>query len=173
MPWPIKILLLTMCITFFCLQFIHFIMATSSRIMHHVTKHKLSQPGSINMTRSSVYLNGLHSHRSESNRAHLGCGRKGDLEHECAADKSDMCEYNTSRWTKISKECFALRNTCQEELCLFWEHGWVLACINMMFLIKLPVLNLHLNFSYCSTPNRCTWHTSGTERHPQKGQVKK
>ncbi len=37
--------------------------ATSSRIMHHVTKLKSSQTGFLNMTMSSLYSNGLHSHR--------------------------------------------------------------------------------------------------------------
>ncbi len=37
--------------------------ATSSRIMHHVTKLKSSQTGFLNMTISSLYTNGLHSHQ--------------------------------------------------------------------------------------------------------------
>ncbi len=37
--------------------------ATSSRIMHHVTKLKSSQTGFLNMTMSSIYSNGLHSHQ--------------------------------------------------------------------------------------------------------------
>ncbi len=37
--------------------------ATSSRIMHHVTKLKLSQAGFLNMTMSSLYSNGLHIHQ--------------------------------------------------------------------------------------------------------------
>ncbi len=36
--------------------------ATSSRIMQHVTKLKSSQTGFLNMTMSSLYSNGLHSH---------------------------------------------------------------------------------------------------------------
>ncbi len=36
---------------------------TSSRIMHHVTKLKSSQTGFLNMTMSSLYSNGLHSHQ--------------------------------------------------------------------------------------------------------------
>ncbi len=36
--------------------------ATSSSIMHHVTKLKSSQTGFLNMTMSSLYSNGLHSH---------------------------------------------------------------------------------------------------------------
>ncbi len=35
----------------------------SSRIMHHVTKLKSSQTGFLNMTMSSLYSNGLHSHQ--------------------------------------------------------------------------------------------------------------
>ncbi len=41
----------------------HLLMATSSRIMHHVTKLKSSQTGFLNMTLSSLYSNGLHSHQ--------------------------------------------------------------------------------------------------------------
>ncbi len=37
--------------------------ATSSRIMHHVTKLKSSWTGFLNMTMSSLYSNGLHSHQ--------------------------------------------------------------------------------------------------------------
>ncbi len=37
--------------------------ATSSRIMHHVTKLRSSQTGFLNMTMSSLYSNGLHSHQ--------------------------------------------------------------------------------------------------------------
>ncbi len=36
---------------------------SSSRIMHHVTKLKSSQTGFLNMTMSSLYSNGLHSHQ--------------------------------------------------------------------------------------------------------------
>ncbi len=41
----------------------HLLMATSSRIMHRVTKLKSSQTGFLNMTMSSLYSNGLHSHQ--------------------------------------------------------------------------------------------------------------
>ncbi len=41
----------------------HLLMATSSRIMHHVTKIKPSQTGFLNLTMSSLYSNGLHSHQ--------------------------------------------------------------------------------------------------------------
>ncbi len=41
----------------------HLLMNTSSRIMHHVTKLQSSQTGFLNMTMSSLYSNGLHSHQ--------------------------------------------------------------------------------------------------------------
>ncbi len=37
--------------------------ATSSRIMHHVTELRSSQTGFLNMTMSSLYSIGLHSHQ--------------------------------------------------------------------------------------------------------------
>ncbi len=45
------------------LQCTHLLMATSSRIMHRVTKLKSSQTGFLNMTMSSLYSNVLHSHQ--------------------------------------------------------------------------------------------------------------
>ncbi len=56
------VLLLTMSIPLW-LQCTHLLMSTSSRIMHHVTKLKSSQTGFLNMTLSSIYSNGLHSHQ--------------------------------------------------------------------------------------------------------------
>ncbi len=61
-PLPTWVLLLTMSIPLW-LQCTHLIMATSSRIMHHVTKLKSSQSGFLNMTMSSLYSNGLHNHQ--------------------------------------------------------------------------------------------------------------
>ncbi len=60
----------------------HLLMATSSRIMHHVTKLKSSQ------TWQWVHHSQMASTvtRSQSNIAPLGCG--GTRDHGCAADKS-------------------------------------------------------------------------------------
>ncbi len=55
----------------------HLLMATSSRIMHHVTKLNSSQTGFLNMKMSSLYSNSTVT-RSQSNRAPLGCSRTGD-----------------------------------------------------------------------------------------------
>ncbi len=88
------------------LQCTHLLMATSSRIMHHVTKLKSSQTGFLNMTMSSLYSNTPHSHQSQSNRAPLGCGGTGDSHHECAADNlQQLRNAIVSIWTKISEEC--------------------------------------------------------------------
>ncbi len=59
---PTWVLLLTLSIPL-CQQCTHLLMTTSSRIMHHVTKLKSSQTGFLNMTMSSLYSNGLHSHQ--------------------------------------------------------------------------------------------------------------
>ncbi len=61
-PQPTWVLLLTMSIPLW-LQCTHLLKATSRRIMYHVTKIKLSQTGFLNMTMSSLYSNGLHSHQ--------------------------------------------------------------------------------------------------------------
>ncbi len=42
---------------------VHIFWCTSSRIMHHVTKIKSSHTSFLNMTMSSLYSNGLHSHQ--------------------------------------------------------------------------------------------------------------
>ena len=41
----------------------YLLMATSSRITRHVIKRESSQTGFLNMTMSSLYSNGLHSHQ--------------------------------------------------------------------------------------------------------------
>ncbi len=61
---------------------------TSSRIIQHVTKIKSSQTGFLNMTMSSLYSNGLHSHQISINRAPLRCDGTRDSHHGCADDKS-------------------------------------------------------------------------------------
>ncbi len=85
----------------------HLLMATSSRIMHHVTKLKSSQTGFLNMTMSSLYSNGSTVTRSQSNRAGLVCDGKGDSHHGCAADKSAATAwcYHVNM-DKISEACF-------------------------------------------------------------------
>ncbi len=45
------------------LQCTHLLMASSSRIMYHVTKLNSSQTGFLNTEMSLLYSNGLHSHQ--------------------------------------------------------------------------------------------------------------
>ncbi len=65
-----------------------FLMATSSRIMHHATKLKSPQTGFLNMTMSSLYSNGLHSHQISIRKSTFGMWWNGRVHHGCAADKS-------------------------------------------------------------------------------------
>ncbi len=59
--------------------------ATSSRIMHHVTKLKSSQTGFLNMTMVHFTQMASTVTRSQSNRAPLGFGGTGDSHHGSAA----------------------------------------------------------------------------------------
>ncbi len=87
-PQPTWVLLLTMSIPLW-LQCTHLLMATSSRITHHVTKLKSSQTGFLNMTMSSLYSNGLHSLQISIPIEHLWDVVEWEIQHHgCAADKS-------------------------------------------------------------------------------------
>ncbi len=87
----VSVLLLKYLICVLCpplLQCTHLLMATSSRIMHHVTKPKSSQSGFLNMTMSSVYSNGLHSHQISIQESTFGMWWRRDLHHGYTAYKS-------------------------------------------------------------------------------------
>ncbi len=71
MPQSTWVLLLTMSIPLL-LQCTHLLMFTSSRITHHVTKFKSPQTGFLNMTMSSLYSNGLHSHQISIQQSTFG-----------------------------------------------------------------------------------------------------
>ncbi len=93
-------------------QCTHRLMATSSRIMHHVTKLKSPQTGFLNMTMSSLYSNSFHSHQISIVWAPLGCGRTGDSHHGCAADKSAATAWcyhvnmDQNLWGMFSTPCW-------------------------------------------------------------------
>ncbi len=65
-------------------------MATSSRIMHHVTCHKaqIISDWFLEHDNEFTLLKWPPVTRYQSNRAPLGCGGTGDSHHGCAADKS-------------------------------------------------------------------------------------
>ncbi len=86
--------------------------ATSSRIMHHVTKLKSSQIGFLNM--KWVHFTQMASTvtRSPSSRAPLGCGGTGDSHHGCAANKSAETAWcyhvnmDQNLWGMFPKPCW-------------------------------------------------------------------
>ncbi len=83
--------------------------ATSSRIMHHVTKLKSSQTGFLNMTMSSLYSNGLHSHQiSIQLIEHLWdvVEREIRIMDMQPTNLQQLRDAIMSIWTKISEECF-------------------------------------------------------------------
>ncbi len=81
--------------------------ATSSRIMHHVTKLKSSQTGFLNMTMSSLYSNGLHSHQISIQESTFGMWWNGRFTSwMCSRQICSNCVMLLSIWTKISEECF-------------------------------------------------------------------
>jgi len=86
----------------------HPLMATSSRIMHHVTKLKSFQ---ISWTWQWVHCTKMAPtvNRSRPNRAYLGCGGTGALCPGCAMHPTNFHQLKDailSIWANISKECF-------------------------------------------------------------------
>ncbi len=88
------------------------LMATSSRIMHHVKKLKSSQTGFLNMTMSSFYSNGLHSHQVSMQSSTFGkfaswmCSRQ-----ICSNCVMLSCRYGPKSLRNVSN---ILLNLCQE-----------------------------------------------------------
>ncbi len=74
------------------------LMATSSRIMHNVTKLKSSQTGFLNMTMVHFTQMASTVTRSQSNRAPLGCGGTEIR----IMDLQQLRDAIMSIWTKIS-----------------------------------------------------------------------
>ncbi len=78
--------------------------------------------------------------RSQSNRAALGCGGKGDSYHGCAADKSAAtawcCQYGPKSLRKVSN---TLLNLCHKEIRQFWLQKGVQPGTCKVYLIKWPV----------------------------------
>ncbi len=89
------------------LQCTNFLMATSSRIMPHVTKLKSSQTGFLNMTMSSLYSNGLQSPDINPIK-HLWdvVEREIRIMDVKPTNLQQLRDAIISIWTKISEECF-------------------------------------------------------------------
>ncbi len=126
--WPILIPLLLQCT--------HLLMATSSRIMHHVTKLKSSQTGFLNMTMCSLYSNGLQS-PDLNPMVHLWYA----LEREIRI--MDVHPTNLWHWQKCQYEPKSLRNVSntllnlyREELRQFWRQKGIQPRTSKVYLIK-------------------------------------
>ncbi len=104
MPQPIWVLLLNMSVPLW-LQCTHLLMATSSRIMHHVTKLKSSQTGFLNMTMSSLYSIGLHNLNPIEHLWDV-VEREIRIMDVQLTNLQQLRDAIMSIWTKISEECF-------------------------------------------------------------------
>ncbi len=95
----------------------HRLMATSSSIMHHVTKLKSSQTGFLNMTRSSLYSNGLHIHQISIQKSTIGMLWNGRFaswmcsRQICSNCVMLSCQYGANSLRNVSN---TLLNLCHE-----------------------------------------------------------
>ncbi len=98
--------------------------ATSRRIMHHVTKLKSSQTGFLNMTMSSLYSNGLHSHQISIQQNIFGMWWNGRFaswmcsRQICRNFVMITCQYGPKSLRNVYN---TLLNLCHEELRQFWR----------------------------------------------------
>lgn len=86
---------------------------TSSRIIHHVTKHTSSQVGSTNMTMSSVKFSGFQSHQILIQKETLGIVDR-EIQHYVQLTVMSICRGN-------SKERFLhVVESMSQRFRLFW-----------------------------------------------------
>ena len=104
-------------------QCTHLMIATSSRIMHHLTNLKSSQTCFLNMTMTLLYSIGLHRPPDLNSREHICDVVHQDI-HILDMQPTNLQQLRDaimSTWTKISEECFnILLKVCLEELRQFW-----------------------------------------------------
>ncbi len=116
--------------------------ATSSRILHHVTKLKSSLTGFLNMTMSSLYSNGLHSHQISIQWSTFGMWWNGRFalwmcsRQICSNCVMLSCQYGPKSLRNVSN---TLLNLCHEEFIQFWRQKWVQPGTSKVYLIKWPV----------------------------------
>ncbi len=124
------------------LQWTHLLKATSSRIMHHVTKLKSSPTGFLNMTMSSLYSNGLHSHQISIQKSTFGMWWNGRFaswmcsRQICCNCVMLSCQYGPKSLRNVS---YTLLNLCHKEYRQFWRQKWVQPGTSKVYLIKWPV----------------------------------
>ncbi len=116
------------CPSLYDYKFTPLLMATSSRIMHHVHKAQIISDWFSEHDNEFTLLKWFpQSTRSQSNRAALGCGGTGDSHHGCAADKSAATAwcYHVNIDQNLWESFQNLLNLCHEELRQFWRQNWV------------------------------------------------
>ncbi len=124
------------------LQCTYLLMVTSSRIMDHVTKLKSSQTSFLNMTMSSLYSNGLHSHQISIQKSTFGMWWNGRLtswmcsRQICSNCVMLSCQYGPKSLRNVSN---TLLNLYHEELRHFWRQRGVQTGISKVYLIKWQV----------------------------------
>ncbi len=130
----------------------HLLMTTSSRIMHHVTKLKSSQTGFLNMTMSSLYSNGLHSHQISIQQSTFGMWCNGRFASwMCSRQICSNYHANNQYGPKSQRNLSnTLLNLCYEELMQFWRQKGVQPRTCKVYLIKWPVSVYQLFCSKCS-----------------------
>ncbi len=125
-------------------------MATSSRIMHHVTKLKSSQTGFLNMTMSSLYSNGLHSHQISIQQSIFGMWWNGRFaswmcsRQICSNCVMLSCQYGPKSLNNVSN---TLLNLCHEELRQFWRQKGIQPGTSKVHPIKLASECLYAIYS--------------------------
>ncbi len=136
-------ILLTMSISYdYSVPSSDLLMATTSRIMHHVTKLKSSQAGFLNMTMSLLYSNGLHSHLISIQLEQLLWDVwNGRFASGCAADKSAETVWCYHVNMDQMEECFQhLVESCHEKWRQLWrQKGVPHPGTSKAYLIKWPV----------------------------------
>ncbi len=124
------------------LQCTHLLMATSSRIMHHLTKLKSSQTGFLNMKMSSLYSNGLHSPQISIQESTFGMWWNGRFaswmcsRQICSNCVMLSCQYGPKSLRNVSNTLLTL---CHLELRQFWRQKVVQPGTSKVYLIKWPV----------------------------------
>ncbi len=148
MPQPTWVLLLTMSIPLWIL------MATSSRIMHHITKLKIiwfldhdNEFTLLNWPPQSPDLNPIEHLWDVMEREIIMDVQPTNLQ--------QLCDAIMSIWTRISEECFT--TPCwiyARELRQFWRQKWIQPGTSKVYLIKWPMsVHCNVHFAVCTFAN--------------------
>lgn len=155
MPQPSRVLLLTISISLWP-QRTHLLMATSSRMTHHVTKLKSSQTGFLSMTACSLYSSGLHSDQISVQWSTIGMWwNRRFASWMCSSCVMLSCQYWPKSLRNVSN---TLLKVCHKELRHFWRQKGVQPGTSKAYLIRWLV-NVHLKGAICCIWTECKFKT--------------